>query len=336
MVFAPLAAVSPSEAENRSSASQRSVSSSLSAARRSERSAGSQIGSQSTLASLQRMSIMKSRTWRTWFAASCAKSRRTSARSVSARPDAAPPTVCVPEAPGTGAGPSIDANPASRSSELRSRSKVSAIEACPLLTGPIISGAVGRTELRASPEAAPAALAGVAEAPAGGALAAGIPGAVGGPIEMAGIAGRLAPPEPGRAAASGRTGAPGAVAPTSMGRVTTTAGGGAGDAAGAGRGFAFGCEAAFEDCAPDCAPDVPLFGEGAWAAGIPRCVGFVDDGALFGACGFGCETPAPRPSFGGRCIDGPSSAVVTDAPSVSPFGAPEKSLEKTLIAEHQR
>jgi hypothetical protein len=76
-----------------------------------------------------------------------------------------------------------------------------------------------------------------------------------------------------------------------MGRVTTTAGGDAGGgdaAAGAGLGFEFGCGTAFVDPDPDCGPEVPLFGGGAWAAGIPRCVGFADDGALFCACAFGC------------------------------------------------
>ena len=62
MDFEPLAVATASDSENRSSASQRSASSSFSAARRSERSAGSQMGTQSTVASLQRMSIMKSRT----------------------------------------------------------------------------------------------------------------------------------------------------------------------------------------------------------------------------------------------------------------------------------
>ncbi len=71
------------------------------------------------MGSLQRRSIMKSRTCRTWLAASCAKSWRTSARSVSATPFAEPDDVVR----------SIDAKPASRSSELKSRSKVSAIEA---------------------------------------------------------------------------------------------------------------------------------------------------------------------------------------------------------------
>jgi hypothetical protein len=62
----------------------------------------------------------------------------------------------------------------------------------------IISGAVGRTELRPS-----WAVAGVL---AGAALATGAAGAVGGPIEMAGIAGRLAVADPGRAPESGRAG----------------------------------------------------------------------------------------------------------------------------------
>ena len=173
--------------ENRSSASQRSVSSSLSAARRSERSAGSQIGSQSIVASLQRRSIMKSRTWRTWFAASCAKRRRTSARSVIA-------TLC---APGVAAGLSIDAKPASRSSELSKSLERVGDRCLPVAGGRprvIISGAVGRTELRALRRR---------RLCAGAALGAGA-AAVGGPIEMAGIAGRLAPGRSPAAAESAR------------------------------------------------------------------------------------------------------------------------------------
>jgi hypothetical protein len=61
----------------------------------------------------------------------------------------------------------------------------------------IISGAVGRTELRPSGAAA------FAGAGAGAALGAGA-AAVGGPIEMAGIAGRLADVDPDRAEESGR------------------------------------------------------------------------------------------------------------------------------------
>jgi hypothetical protein len=123
-----------------------------------------------------------------------------------------------------------------------------------------------------------------------------------------------------------------------MGRVTTTAGDpGAGDwAAVAGRGPDAGCavDADFMDPDPGCAGAAPVFECG--AAGIPRCVGLDAAGTIFCVCVFGCEAPPPRPSFGGRCIDGPSSAVVVDAASVSPLGPPEKSLEKTLIAEHQR
>jgi hypothetical protein len=169
-------------------------------------------------------------------------------------------------------------------------------------------------------------------------------GAVGGPIEMAGIAGRLADVGPVREAESTREGPAGVFAPTSMGRVTTTAGvdvdGDRAPVAGAGGGRGPGPSAdwagtAFAapevDCGPEAARDC-----GGCAAGIPRCVAFVATGVPFCAWGLGCwEVPAPRPSFGGRCIDGPSSAVVVDAASVSPFGLPEKSLEKTLIAEHQ-
>jgi hypothetical protein len=99
---------------------------------------------------------------------------------------------------------------------------VSAIEACPLVLTAytIISGAVGRFELRASPADAATVLADAA-------LGAGA-AAVGGPIEMAGIAGRPAPAGCGRAPASARACPPGDVAPRSMGRVTTTAGADAG------------------------------------------------------------------------------------------------------------
>jgi hypothetical protein len=124
-----------------------------------------------------------------------------------------------------------------------------------------------------------------------------------------------------------------------MGRVTTTAGedpGGRGGAAGApfapGACGAGGAAALADD---DCALD-PLLFDGGLAPGIPRCVDFVA-GAPFAGWALGCcVAPPPRPSFGGRCIDGPSSAALFGAASVSPFGPPEKSLEKTLIAEHQR
>ena len=62
MVRAPLARAPVRAAENRSSASHSSESSSLSAARRKELSAGSQMPTHSTVASPQRTSIMKSRT----------------------------------------------------------------------------------------------------------------------------------------------------------------------------------------------------------------------------------------------------------------------------------
>lgn len=207
-----------------------------------------------------------------------------------------------------------------------------------MLLGPdvIISGAVGRTELRASPG-------GAATAFAAGGLAAGA-AAVGGPIEIAGIAGRLAA-DAGRPPESPRADAAGAVAPTSMGRVTTTAGdAAAGACAGAAPAATLGPDAGgaatgatFDEPDDGCAFDVPLFDCGVCAAGIPRCVGFADDAVPF--CGWAlgcCAAPAPRPSFGGRCIDGPSSAAGVGAASVSPLGLPEKSLEKTLIAEHQR
>jgi hypothetical protein len=68
-----------------------------------------------------------------------------------------------------------------------------------------------------------------------------------------------------------------------------------------------------------------------WAA-----ANFVVTVEVLGAGAFGCGgAPGPRPSFGGRCIDGPSSAVFGDVASVSLLGLPEKSLEKTLIAEDQ-
>jgi hypothetical protein len=86
-----------------------------------------------------------------------------------------------------------------------------------------------------------------------------------------------------------------------------------------------------------CAFDAPPFDGAPLAAGTPRCTDFVAAGALFAGCALGCcVAPPPRPSFGGRCIDGPSSAALLGDASVSPLGPPEKSLEKTLIAEHQR
>jgi hypothetical protein len=153
-------------------------------------------------------------------------------------------------------------------------------------------------------------------------------------MAIAGIAGRVRLCDP---------------APTSMDRVTTTAGepaaaeaAGAGAAAGAdtaawvvvddvrvvpevGAGFAAGC----------CGADAGLPGV-ACEAGA-RCAALVDGGPPFCPCGVAgcCGAGAPRPSFGGLCIDGSSSVVLVDVASVSPFGLPEKSLEKTLIAEHQ-
>jgi hypothetical protein len=218
------------------------------------------------------------------------------------------------------------------------------MDAWPLLTGPIISGAVGRTDVRVSVGSGLA-----------GAVAAGV---AGGPIWIAGMAGRE------RAAAADATGA----APTSMGRVTTTAGCAAGAfavwACAAGECAAAACAAAA--CAGpgvDAGPaaggeragaafgvaDATVFATGlALGAEFPlvgltsgavvRWADFVDGALAFGAGapGDGGEAPGPRPSFGGRCIDGASSAVLVDVASVSPLGGlPEKSLEKTLIAEHQ-
>ncbi len=187
-----------------------------------------------------------------------------------------------------------------------------------------MSGAAGRAELRASAGAAGAVLADVGA------------GAVGGPIEIACIAGRERPPELG---------------PTSIGRVTTTAGAGTGGTAGAGLATAdaaaevgvaaAGAAAAdtaaanFPLAAPCCGADAFFCGCATGAIGA-RCADFVDGGAPFGAAGFGCwGAPAPRPSFGGRCIVGPSSDVFVDVDvaSASPLGLPGKSLEKTLIAE---
>ncbi len=196
-----------------------------------------------------------------------------------------------------------------------------------------MSGACGRTDGR---DSGAGAAAGALAAAAGGAA-----GMLGGPIEMAGIAGR---DRAAAAAADEAAGADGCAPPISMERVTTTAG--CGEDAGAAAGWGAdatdgaadgaGCAAgaAFAPCAP-C--------DGA-AAGCPfdevpcapaaRFTDFVEAGA-FGVAAVGCcGAPALRPSFGGRCIDGPSSAVLGDAASVSPFGLPEKSLEKTLIAEH--
>jgi hypothetical protein len=159
-----------------------------------------------------------------------------------------------------------------------------------LLLGPavIISGAVGRTELRASPGGAATAL-------AAGGLAAGA-AAVGGPIEMAGMAGRLAPADAERPPESARAGAAGAIAPTSMGRVTTTAGDAvAGGCAGAAPAATLGPEpggaatgATFDDPDDGCPFDVPLFDCGVCAAGIPRCVGFADDAVPFCGWALGC------------------------------------------------
>jgi hypothetical protein len=143
---------------------------------------------------------------------------------------------------------------------------VSAIEACPLLLGAavIISGAVGRTELRASAAGAAAAFPGAVGASAAGA----------GGIWIAGIAGRLAPP-PERAF--------GAFAPTSIGRVTTTAGA--------------PCPAAARVPDPGDAGDLPgiwfaadepLFDCGRFAAGIPFCVCFDVAGVPFCGGAFGC------------------------------------------------
>jgi hypothetical protein len=198
-----------------------------------------------------------------------------------------------------------------------------------LLVGEVISGAVGRTELRG--------------AAASGGLGAGVAGAagvapVGGPIEIAGIGGRDKEAAVETAGALGplatpaddALGPPGEcmLGPTSMGRVTTTAGGSAG---GAGAGATFGVAAA--GFAAAAAGGLLAIG---WVAAEGFGAAFADDGAGFGCGAPGCgEGPGPRPSFGGRCIDGPSSAVLVDGASVSPFGLPEKSLEKTLIAEDQ-
>jgi hypothetical protein len=80
----------------------------------------------------------------------------------------------------------------------------------------------------------------------------------------------------------------------------------------------------------------PLGGVACWLPGARCCADFADGEVAFCDWAVGCGVaPAPRPSFGGRCIDGPSSAVLVDVASVSPLGLPEKSLEKTLIAEDQ-
>jgi len=119
-------------------------------------------------------------------------------------------------------------------------------------------------------------------------------GAVGGPIEIAGIAGRLADVE--REAESAREGAAWVVAPTSMGRVTTTAGvdveGDRAPVAGAGAGRGPGPSAGWAGvafAAPDVdwGPDAPR-DCGGCAAGIPRCVAFVATGVPFCAWGLGC------------------------------------------------
>ena len=215
---------------------------------------------------------------------------------------------------------------------------MSAMEAWPLDAGGIISGAVGRTDLRGS--------AGAGAAFAGAGLAA--TATVGGPMEMAGISGRERGP-PLLAAVAGVARAAALVPPTSMDRVTTTAGavgaaacgaaacgaagvaGAAAGVAGAGAGAACVAAAAFALAGAG----LPLAGVVAGVAGL-CCADFVDAGAFWagvaGCCG---EGPGPRPSFGGLCIDGASSAVLVDVASVSPLGLPEKSLEKTLIAEHQ-
>jgi hypothetical protein len=169
-------------------------------------------------------------------------------------------------------------------------------------------------------------------------------------MEMAGMAGRERPVLGAGAA------------PTSMGRVTITAGGWAAGGEGAGA-MGAGEVAAVADEGAGGAAAVPeasgalggvagraavlAAGVGAGAefafagltsGAVMRCADFVDGALPFcaGAPGGWGEAPGPRPSFGGRCIDGASSPVLVDAASVSPFGGlPEKSLEKTLIAEHQ-
>jgi hypothetical protein len=171
----------------------------------------------------------------------------------------------------------------------------------------VISGAVGRTDVRVSATGAadgvPAALAGDAA------------GGVGGPIEIGDIAGRdFAGP----------------LAPMSMDRETMTAGvGGAGPGTVA-AGFATGLAG--------WAVGALAFPGVVGLRGVRCCADFADGEDAFCDWAFGCgDVPAPRPSFGGRCIDGSSSsAVLVDGASVAPLGLPEKSLEKTLIAEHQR
>jgi hypothetical protein len=217
------------------------------------------------------------------------------------------------------------------------------MDACPLfawLAG-IISGAVGRTDGFAS--------LGGGAAGAAALVAGGVAGAVGGPIEIAGIAGRCLP----------------VAGPMSIGRVTTTAGppaatgavtttagaAAAGAAAGIGGGTtgdaaagaalfaaAWFAPSVFAALACGDAGDPP-FDDDACADGARCCADFADGEAPFceAGLGVGCAGGAPAlPSFGGRCIDEASSAVfVEDVASVSLLGLPEKSLEKTLIAEHQ-
>jgi hypothetical protein len=132
---------------------------------------------------------------------------------------------------------------------------------------------------------------------------------VGGPIEIAGIAGRCLPV---------------GLAPMSIERVTMTAGAGA-----AGAPLAAGLAG--------CAGETFPFDGVACTAGLRGCADFADGEEAFCDWVLGCwGAPGPRPSFGGRCIDGSSSAVLVDVASVSPLGLPEKSLEKTLIAEDRQ
>ncbi len=296
--------------------SQRSVSSSLSAARRRERSAGSQIGSQSTVGSLQRRSIME--------IANLTDVVRSELREEDAdlgevrHRDAVSPGRCSrsldrlesrvevfgAEKPLERVGDRGLAVAARCRHHLRRRRTH---RGCAPRPGPRHRGLGGRLRRRGR--------------------------TVGGPIEMAGMAGREREAE---------------FAPTSIARVTTTAGAAAGavTALAEDAGCAVAATASRQRAARQarprtarCAPRlsrVPLRCLRRLRRRNPRRVDFVDGGAPFGACPFACGgAPAPRPSFGGRCI-GPSSAVLVDGVSVSPLlGAPEKSLEKTLNAEHQ-
>jgi hypothetical protein len=202
---------------------------------------------------------------------------------------------------------------------LRRLSNVPEIEADAPLRG-AISGAVGRTDEGRSVSFGGAFSTGTTAA--GGEAFVGtdagnagvVVGLVGGPIEIAGIAGRDRGPP----------------APIWIGWVTTTAGAAAGAAA---VGFAAGARAAD-------AGEGRAGGCGAWTADRGAAGRGCDaDGAnTFSFCNSGCaEAAGCRSSFGGRCTGVTFSAtrVGAGAASVSFLASRGKSFEKMLIANVQ-